>query len=79
MQLIPDPGAFSRRRRRELAQSVFALSGLLFFFSQYLQLVRGLSPMDAGLLLVPGLVAAVLAGLAAVPLARRVPVRLAWS
>ena len=35
--------------------------------------------MDAGLLLVPGLVAAVVAGLAAVPLARRFPVRDAWS
>ena len=56
--------------------SVAALSGLLLLASQYLQLVLGLSPMDAGLLLVPGLAAAVLAGLAAVPLARRFPVRL---
>ena len=55
--------------------SVAALSGLLLLASQYLQLVLGRSPMDAGLLLVPGLVAAVLAGLAAVPLARRFPVR----
>ena len=29
--------------------SIFALSGLLFFFSQYLQLVRGLPPLQAGL------------------------------
>ncbi|MGX5653339.1 MFS transporter [Geodermatophilus nigrescens] len=29
--------------------SVFALSGLLFFFSQYLQLVEGHSPLGAGL------------------------------
>ena len=29
--------------------SVFAFSGLLFFFSQYLQLVRGYSPLQAGL------------------------------
>ena len=28
--------------------SVFALSGLLFFFSQYLQLVRGFTPLLAG-------------------------------
>lgn len=55
--------------------SIAALSGLLLIASQYLQLVLGRSPMDAGLLLVPGLVAAVLAGLAAVPLARRFPVR----
>ena len=29
--------------------AVFALMGLLFFFSQYLQLVRGFSPLVAGL------------------------------
>ncbi|WP_204352730.1 MFS transporter [Microbacterium suaedae] len=29
--------------------SVFAFSGLIFFFSQYLQLVRGFSPFEAGL------------------------------
>ncbi|MEV0049011.1 MFS transporter [Saccharopolyspora shandongensis] len=29
--------------------AVFALVGLLFFFSQYLQLVRGFSPLQAGL------------------------------
>ena len=29
--------------------AVFAFSGLLFFFSQYLQLVRGYSPLGAGL------------------------------
>lgn len=55
--------------------SIAALSGLLLLTSQYLQLVLGRSPLEAGLLLVPGLVAAVLAGLAAVPLARVLPVR----
>jgi len=55
--------------------SIAALSGLLLIASQYLQLVLGLGPMDAGLLLVPGLAASVLAGLAAVPLARHFPVR----
>ena len=29
--------------------SIFAFVGLLFFFSQYLQLVRGLGPLEAGL------------------------------
>ncbi|NHC46148.1 MFS transporter [Motilibacter sp. K478] len=29
--------------------AIFAFSGLLFFFSQYLQLVRGYSPLQAGL------------------------------
>ena len=51
--------------------SIAALTGLLLITSQYLQLVLGVSPLDAGLLLVPGLVVSVLAGLAAVPLARR--------
>lgn len=33
--------------------SIFAFSGLLFFFSQYLQLVRGFSPLRAGLAELP--------------------------
>ncbi|MGO1543545.1 MAG: MFS transporter [Gulosibacter sp.] len=37
--------------------AIFALSGLLFFFSQYLQLVRGLSPLQAGLMELPATVA----------------------
>jgi MFS transporter, DHA2 family, multidrug resistance protein len=55
--------------------SIAALSALLLIASQYLQLVLDRSPMDAGLVLVPGLAVSVLAGLAAVPLARRFPVR----
>ncbi|MDO4888674.1 MAG: MFS transporter [Actinomycetaceae bacterium] len=38
--------------------SVFALSGVLFFFSQYLQLARNLSPLQAGLAQLPAAVAA---------------------
>jgi DHA2 family multidrug resistance protein-like MFS transporter len=38
--------------------SVFALSGVLFFFSQYLQLARELSPLEAGLAQLPVAVAA---------------------
>lgn len=38
--------------------SVFALSGLLFFFSQYLQLVRGFGPLQAGLAELPITIAA---------------------
>ncbi len=56
--------------------SIGAFGGLLLIGSQYLQLVLGASPLEAGLVLVPGLAAAVVAGLLAVPLARRVPVRL---
>ncbi|MEV6388320.1 MFS transporter [Nocardia xishanensis] len=51
--------------------AVFALAGVLFFGSQYLQLVLGKSPMQAGLLLLPGLVASVVASLAAAWLLRR--------
>lgn len=54
--------------------AVFSLIGFLFFASQHLQLVIGLSPLAAGLTLLPGAIATVIAGLAVVPLARRVPV-----
>jgi DHA2 family multidrug resistance protein-like MFS transporter len=52
--------------------SVFSLVGFLFFSSQHLQLVLGLSPMESSFVLVPGLVAMVIAGLAVVPLVRLV-------
>lgn len=50
--------------------SVFSLVGFLFFVSQHLQLVRGFSPMASGLMLLPGLVVTVVAGLAVVRVAR---------
>ncbi len=52
--------------------SVIALVGFLYFVSQHLQLIAGLTPVAAGLALVPGLVAMIIAGLAVVPIARRV-------
>lgn len=52
--------------------SVIALVGFLFFVSQHLQLIAGLSPVEAGLALTPGLVTMIAAGLAVVPLARRI-------
>ena len=52
--------------------SVLGFSGLLVVVSQFLQLVAGLSPLDAGLVLVPGLAASVVAGLLAVRLVRYV-------
>lgn len=51
--------------------AVFALAGVLFFGSQYLQLVLGRSPLEAGLLMLPGLVASVFGSLAAAWLVRR--------
>lgn len=52
--------------------SVVALVGFLYFVSQHLQLVLGLSPMTAGVALVPGMVAMIVAGLSVVPISRRV-------
>ena len=52
--------------------SVFSLVGFLYFVSQHLQLVSGRSPMEAGLVLVPGLVVTIIAGLLAVRLVRRI-------
>ncbi|WP_309129368.1 MFS transporter [Microbacterium sp.] len=52
--------------------SVVALVGFLYFVSQHLQLVIGLSPMLAGFALVPGMLMMIVSGLAVVPIARRV-------
>jgi DHA2 family multidrug resistance protein-like MFS transporter len=56
--------------------SVIALVGFLFFVAQHLQLIVGLSPMEAGLALVPGLVTMIVAGLTVVPISRRVRPRI---
>lgn len=56
--------------------SVIALVGFLYFVSQHLQLIAGLSPVAAGLALLPGLVAMIIAGLIVVPIARRVRPRI---
>lgn len=39
--------------------AIFAFSGLLFFFSQYLQLVRGFSPLQAGVAELPSTIASI--------------------
>jgi DHA2 family multidrug resistance protein-like MFS transporter len=52
--------------------AIFAFSGLLFFFSQYLQLVRGYSPLQAGIRELP----ITLASVAAAVIATAVIVRL---
>ncbi|MDN4614922.1 MFS transporter [Leifsonia sp. F6_8S_P_1B] len=52
--------------------SVVSLVGFLFFVSQHLQLVIGLTPLQSGLVLLPGLVTMIVAGLVVVPIARRV-------
>ncbi|TNC43251.1 MFS transporter [Mumia zhuanghuii] len=48
--------------------SLMGLTGFLYFSAQFLQLVVGLEPMDAALVLVPGLVATIVAGLTVVRL-----------
>jgi len=50
---------------------IFAFVGLLFLFSQYLQLVRGLTPMQVGLLEVPSAAASLLVIAVAGSAARR--------
>ncbi|MER5431674.1 MFS transporter [Streptomyces sp. NPDC002588] len=55
--------------------TVLGLSGLVFFLSQYLQLVQGRRPLEAGLAELPAAVGAVAAGLVAGRVARRHSVR----
>ncbi|MGW8063359.1 MFS transporter [Streptomyces ziwulingensis] len=55
--------------------TILGLSGLVFFLSQYLQLVQGRRPFEAGLAELPAAVGAVAAGLLAGRAARRFSVR----
>ncbi|KIE28363.1 MFS transporter [Streptomyces sp. MUSC 125] len=55
--------------------TVLGMSGLVFFLSQYLQLVQGRRPFEAGLAELPAAVGAVAAGLIAGRVARRFSVR----
>jgi DHA2 family multidrug resistance protein-like MFS transporter len=54
--------------------SIFSLVGFMYFLSQHLQLVAGKGPLEAGLLMLPGMALSVAAGLAAVRLAARLSV-----
>ena len=56
--------------------SLMGLTGFLFLGAQLLQLVLGLSAMDAAVVLLPGLVATVVAGFVAVRLVRHVSIRI---
>ncbi|MER6403820.1 MFS transporter [Streptomyces viridosporus] len=55
--------------------TILGLSGLVFFLSQYLQLVQGRRPLEAGLAELPAAIGAVAAGLVAGRAARRFSVR----
>jgi DHA2 family multidrug resistance protein-like MFS transporter len=59
--------------------TIFGLSGLVFFLSQFLQLVQGRGPLEAGLAELPAAIGAVVAGLIAGLAARRYSVRLVVS
>jgi DHA2 family multidrug resistance protein-like MFS transporter len=52
--------------------SIFALVGFLYFITQHLQLVVGLSPTHAAFVLVPGLAITIVSGLLAASLAARI-------
>ncbi|MEU1799558.1 MFS transporter [Streptomyces sp. NPDC019937] len=53
---------------------VFAMTGVVYFSPQYLQIVLGLSPLEAGLWSLPLAVGAVLGALTVPAVARRLPV-----
>ncbi|MDX3586602.1 MFS transporter [Streptomyces europaeiscabiei] len=55
--------------------TILGLSGLVFFLSQFLQLVQGRRPLEAGLAELPAAIGAVAAGLIAGAAARRFSVR----
>ncbi|MFC6599568.1 MFS transporter [Kitasatospora paranensis] len=55
--------------------SLIGLSGVIFFMSQYLQLVRGMSPLTAGIAEMPAFVGAVVGGLLTARVARRTGAR----
>ncbi|MER6134767.1 MFS transporter [Streptomyces sp. NPDC001815] len=55
--------------------TILGLSGVVFFLSQYLQLVQGRGPLEAGLAELPAALGAVAAGLVAGSFARRYSVR----
>ncbi|MFF2962772.1 MFS transporter [Streptomyces sp. NPDC057963] len=55
--------------------TILGLSGLVFFLSQFLQLVQGRGPLEAGLAELPAAAGAVTAGLLAGVVARRYSVR----
>lgn len=52
--------------------SIVGLIGFIFFISQHLQLVLGLSPLAAGLVTLPGALLSMVAGIAVVPMAKRI-------
>ncbi|MDQ0924834.1 DHA2 family multidrug resistance protein-like MFS transporter [Pseudarthrobacter sp. W1I19] len=52
--------------------ALFSFNGFILFLAQHLQLLEGMSPSAAGVAMIPALVATVVAGLAVVPLVRKI-------
>jgi DHA2 family multidrug resistance protein-like MFS transporter len=52
--------------------ALFSFNGFILFLAQHLQLLEGMSPSAAGMAMIPALVATVAAGLAVVPLVRKI-------
>lgn len=52
--------------------ALFSFNGFILFLAQHLQLLDGMTPSAAGIAMIPALVATVAAGLAVVPLVRKV-------
>ncbi|MGW8375777.1 MFS transporter [Streptomyces sp. ODS28] len=77
MRLFRNPG-FSGAIIADLL-TILGLSGLVFFLSQFLQLVQGRTPFEAGLAELPAALGAVTTGLVAGRIARRFSVRGAVS
>jgi DHA2 family multidrug resistance protein-like MFS transporter len=55
--------------------AMFSLTGFLFFIAQHLQLVAGLDPFASGVVLIPGSVLTIVAGLVVVPVVARIAPR----
>ncbi|SEP96391.1 MFS transporter [Arthrobacter sp. OV608] len=52
--------------------ALFSFNGFILFLAQHLQLLEGMSPSAAGVAMIPALLATVAAGLAVVPLVRKI-------
>lgn len=52
--------------------ALFSFNGFILFLAQHLQLLDGMTPSAAGIAMIPALAATVVAGLAVVPLVRKV-------
>ncbi len=74
LRLFRDAGV-QRRARRRTCSAFFAAFGTFLFIAQYLQLVLGLSPLEAGLWTLPSSLGFVVGSMLTARLVRRDPAR----